>query len=157
MTRGKPASDVLSWPSIVSGVWLRSLSCLFGRARAIRVTPPVVGSASRSWMDACRPRGSPSILARIVRIRWRYGCPICSVAPRSQAPKPHRGAPKARGFTARARTELSSAISRKGDCGRETAGGLPRGVHSGIVSPILALICSRRGWPFGAYRCMTRR
>ena len=37
---------------------------------------------------------APSMLASIARIRWRHGRPICSVAPRSQAPKPHRGAPK---------------------------------------------------------------
>ena len=56
------------------------------------------------------------MLASIVRIHWRHGCPICSVAPRSQAPKPHRGAPKARGFTARARTELPSIRRQTDGC-----------------------------------------
>ena len=46
------------------------------------------------------------MLTSIASIRWRHGCPTCSVATRSQAPKPHRGAPKGRGFTARAWTEL---------------------------------------------------
>ena len=43
----------------------------------------------------------------------RHGCPICSAAPSGQAPKPHRGAPKARGLTAKARTELPSCAARQ--------------------------------------------
>src|SRR6266498_4473051 len=37
-------------------------------------------------------------------------CPVCSVALSGQAPTPHSGAPKARGLTAKARTEQSSAL-----------------------------------------------
>jgi hypothetical protein len=43
-----------------------------------------------------------------------HGRPICSGAPRSQSPKPHRGAPKARGLTASGSTELLSATDRRG-------------------------------------------
>lgn len=49
---------------------------------------------------------------RIVDSHCRHGWRICSVAPSGQAPKPPGGAPQARGFTARARTELSSLLPR---------------------------------------------
>jgi hypothetical protein len=52
--------------------------------------------------------GAPSMLASVARIHWRHGCPICSAAPSGQVPKPHRGAPKARDLTAKARTGLPS-------------------------------------------------
>ncbi len=55
--------------------------------------PPV---AATNLGDPLR-RKACDMLASIARIHWRHGCPTCSVAPRSQAPKPHRGAPKARG------------------------------------------------------------
>src|SRR5439155_23683182 len=42
----------------------------------------------------------------------RHGRPVCSAAPSSQAPTPHSGAPKARGLTAKARTERSSMLPR---------------------------------------------
>src|SRR5262249_44983698 len=42
----------------------------------------------------------------------RRGCPVCSAALSGQAPAPHSGAPKARGLTAKARTEQSSALPR---------------------------------------------
>ena len=46
------------------------------------------------------------------RGQCRHGHKICSAAPSSQAPTPHCGAPKARGLTAKARTERSSMVSR---------------------------------------------
>ncbi len=51
-----------------------------------------------------------SILASIVRHAFAAWCPLCSVALSGQAPTPHSGAPKARGLTAKARTERSSAL-----------------------------------------------
>ena len=46
----------------------------------------------------------------------RHGRPICSGAPRSQSPKPHRGAPEARGLTASDANRATVAIDRKEQC-----------------------------------------
>jgi len=52
----------------------------------------------------------PTLIAsRTMEVHWRDGSSICSVALRSQAPQPRSGAPKARGLTANARTELQSS------------------------------------------------
>ena len=80
---------------------------------------------SNSTDRALTARSVPSMLPSIARIHWRHGCPICLVAPRSQAPKPHRGAPKARDLTAKARTELPS-IRRKTNSRRILPGLLVR-------------------------------
>jgi hypothetical protein len=49
----------------------------------------------------------PPIALSITGSHWRHGRPTCSGALSGQAPKPRSGAPKARGLTANARTELS--------------------------------------------------
>jgi hypothetical protein len=49
----------------------------------------------------------PPISLSITGSHWRHGRPTCSGALSGQAPKPRSGAPKARGLTANARTELS--------------------------------------------------
>ena len=52
----------------------------------------------------------PTLIAsRTIKAHCRDGSSICSVALRSQAPQPRSGAPKARGLTANARTELQSS------------------------------------------------
>src|SRR5438445_13046887 len=56
-------------------------------------------------------RVSP-VVAVITGVHRRHGRPVCSAAPSSQAPTPHSGAPKARGLTAKARTERSSMLPR---------------------------------------------
>src|SRR5260370_29528418 len=47
-----------------------------------------------------------------LRTHWRHGRGVCSATPSGQAPTPHDGALKARGLTAKARTERSSMASR---------------------------------------------
>src|SRR5262245_25347747 len=46
------------------------------------------------------------------RAHWRHGWRVCLAASSGQAPTPHSGAPKARGLTAKARTERSSMLPR---------------------------------------------
>ncbi len=76
-------------------------------------------TASRSAVDeetSTRPVGR--CLTSVYLQYWRASsgthfaawCPLCSVALSGQAPTPHSGAPKARGLTAKARTEQSSAL-----------------------------------------------
>jgi hypothetical protein len=74
---------------------LRPVVALTAR-RGIRVAFKFTNrcSPARRQGLARRSHGSPPMPASIAKIHWRHGCPTCSVAPRSQPPKPHRGAAK---------------------------------------------------------------
>jgi hypothetical protein len=69
---------------------LRPVVALTAR-RGIRVAFKFTNRSSPARRQglARRPHGSPSMPASIARIHWRHGCRTCSVAPRSQPPKPH--------------------------------------------------------------------
>src|SRR5262245_40627176 len=59
--------------------------------------------------DVVRQRVS---FGTVLEADWRHGRRVCLAASSGQAPTPHSGAPKARGLTAKARTERSSMLPR---------------------------------------------
>src|SRR6266568_3152496 len=111
-----------------------ALPCSRGGATWSPPTAIMMDRYSRTWPRRSRRRGRTSsgwpiseetstrpvgrCLTSVYLQFWRaslgthsrHGCPVCSVALSGQAPTPHSGAPKARGWTAKARTEQSSAL-----------------------------------------------